>query len=92
MRHYAAKGCGISRIKGELARRGIEKELWDEALEEMPETDGIIDKLLKQKLKDPADKKQVDKAVSALYRRGYSGDEIRRALSRYADESVFDDE
>ena len=51
VRHYAAKGYGKRRITEELYRRGIAKELWDEALEEMPQQDEAIDRLLRNKLK-----------------------------------------
>ena len=32
VRHYAAKGYGPGRIRNEFYRRGIPKELWDDAL------------------------------------------------------------
>ena len=34
VRHYSAKGYGKSRVQQELYRHGIEKELWEEALEQ----------------------------------------------------------
>ena len=37
VRHYAAKGYGAGRIRSELYRRGIPRELWDDALQELPE-------------------------------------------------------
>ena len=37
VRHYAAKGYGPGRIRSELSRRGIDRELWAGAFEEMPE-------------------------------------------------------
>ena len=37
VRHYAAKGYGKRRICDELYRRGIDRELWDAALAELPE-------------------------------------------------------
>lgn len=82
VRHYAAKGYGEGRIKSELSRRGIAKYLWDEALENMPETESKIDKFIASRLKDPDDREQIKKISNALFRRGYSWDEIRAALSR----------
>lgn len=82
-RHYAAKGYGAGRVRSELSRRGVGRELWDEAVDNMPETDGKIDKFISSRLKDPDDRDQVRKISSALYRRGYSWDEIRSALRRY---------
>ena len=37
VRHYAAKGYGAGRIRSELYRRGIPRELWDDALALLPE-------------------------------------------------------
>ena len=42
VRHYAAKGYGASRIKQELRRHGVSRELWDEAMEQMPEQDEYL--------------------------------------------------
>lgn len=82
-RHYGNKGYGAGRVRSELYRRGVEKDLWDEAVEQMPVSDEKIDKLIASKLKDPEDREQVRKVSASLYRRGYSWDEIRSALRRY---------
>lgn len=82
-RHYAAKGYGGMRVRSELARRGIARDLWEDALEEMGEPDEDIDRFLRAKLKDPEDREQVRKVSAALYRRGFSWDEIRSALNRF---------
>lgn len=82
-RHYANKGYGAGRVRSELYRRGVEKDLWDEAVENMPASDEKLDKLISSKLKDPKDRDQVRKVSASLYRRGYSWDEIRSALRRY---------
>lgn len=82
-RHYAAKGYGAGRVRAELSRRGVSRELWDEALDNMPEPDSKIDKFIASRLKDPDDREQVRKVSASLYRRGYSWEEIRSALGRY---------
>ncbi len=82
VRHYAAKGYGLSRVKGELLRRGISRELAECALEEMPEQDNKIDKFISVRLKNPDDKDEIKKISAALYRRGYSWAEIRSAFNR----------
>ena len=51
VRHYAAKGYGAGRIRSELYRRGIPRELWDDALQELPEQDDQIDTLLRRRLR-----------------------------------------
>ena len=87
-RHYAAMGYGPGRVRTELKRRGVPKDLWDEALDEMPEGTDTIDRLLAAKLRgrDASDRKERDKAAAALFRKGYSWDAIRAALNRYGAE------
>ncbi len=82
VRHYAKKGYGAKRITSELYRRGIDRELWDDALREMPEAEAEIDRFLHSRLKDPNDPDEVRRISAALFRRGYSWEEIRSALGR----------
>lgn len=89
VRHYAAKGYGVSRIKQELRRHGIDRELWDEALEEMPEQDDHIDRFLRSRLTDPEDRAQVKKVSDALFRRGYSWEQIKHALNNFNSQEDF---
>lgn len=83
-RHYAAKGYGAGRIRTELRRRGVERELWDEALENRPDGQEKLDKFIASRLRDPEDREQVRKLSAALFRRGWSWEEIRSALRRYS--------
>lgn len=83
VRHYSKKGYGLSRVKAELKRHGIPDELFDEALEEMPSSDTFIDDYIAEHLSDPSDKKAVKKTTDALFRRGFSWEDIRAALNRY---------
>jgi regulatory protein len=82
-RHYAAKGYGAGRVRAELGRRGISRELWENALSSMPENDNKIDRFISARLTDPDDRDAVRKISQALFRRGYSWDEIRSALERH---------
>jgi regulatory protein len=84
VRHYAKKGYGEGRIKNELSRRGIPKELWEEALSEKPESDDTLDRLIASRLKgETPDKKELKKLTDMLLRRGFSWSEIKSALGRY---------
>jgi regulatory protein len=86
----AAHGYGISRAKQVLYEKKIPKELWNAALEDFPDQTEHILKFLELKIADPADQKQVKRAVDALLRRGHSYGEVRRALSRMtADADYF---
>ena len=83
VRHYAAKGFGPGRIRNELYRRGVPRELWEAALEELPEQDDEIDRLLRRKLRgDVTDRDAVRKATDYLYRRGFRYEDIRAAVER----------
>ena len=82
VRHYAAKGYGEGRIRQELMRRGVPRDLWEDALEQMPEDTSKLDRLVASKLRDPGDRDTVRKLSASLYRRGYSSEEIRAALER----------
>lgn len=87
VRHYSGKGYGLQRVKSELYRRGIAKTMWDEALSEMPDMGDAVYRLLCNKLRcDDPDRAQMKKATDALYRRGYSWDEIRAAVNRFNEE------
>ena len=84
VRHYASKGYGAQKIKSELYRHGVPKTLWDGALEEMPDTDDKAYELLCRKLRGTEpDRAELKKATDALFRRGFSWDEIKAAVNRY---------
>lgn len=83
VRHYAAKGYGRRRIRDELYRRGINREFWDGALAELPETDDAVDRLLSVRLRGAVSPEALQRAQSYLLRRGYSWDEVCAATERY---------
>lgn len=83
VRHYAAKGYGRKRLEVELYRRELPRELWEEALEEMPDTGAQLDALVRKRLGDATpDRKEVGRLASSLMRRGYSWEEVRAAIAR----------
>ena len=90
VRHYAAKGYGRRRVQQELQRRGIPRELWDEALAQMPEQDDTLDRLLAARLRGAEldDRAALKKATDALARRGYGWEEIAEAVERLKGEYV----
>ena len=84
VRSACLRGYGAARAKSILYAKGIPKELWDEALEELPEMDGAIDTFLRRKLDGRTlDAKQIKKTVDALLRRGHSYHDIQAGLRRY---------
>ena len=88
VRHYAASGYGPGRIRMELRRRGVPPELWEDAMMEFPGGNETIDRLLAARLrgKDLSDRKERDKAANALFRKGYSWEDIRAAMERLREE------
>ena len=86
-RHYAAGGYGPGRVRQELQKRGIPRELWDDALFQLPDSAAAIDGFLKKKLggRTP-DRAMLKKLSDALLRRGFSWNDIRPALNRLGGE------
>ena len=83
VRHYSAKGYGVRKLRDELYRRGVPRDLWDAALEQAGSPDGAIDAFIAKKLagKTP-DKTELKKISDALARRGYRWEDISAALRR----------
>lgn len=82
-RHCASRGYGAQKLKAELIRRGVSREFWDEALKNLEDGgDDALDALIRRKLRDPGDKNELRKLSAALYRRGYSLEQIRSAMQR----------
>lgn len=92
VRRYSGAGYGPGRIRGEFTRRGIPRELWDEALADLPEGTENIDRALAAKLRgrDISDRREREKAAAALFRKGYSWEDIRAALARYGQPDEYD--
>lgn len=86
VRHYAAKGYGVRKLRDELYRRGVSRDLWEEAMEEAENSASAIDAFLEKKLRGSRDQKELKKASDALARRGYTWSEINEALRRYGAE------
>ena len=86
-RHYSAKGFGIRKIRDELYRRGVPRDLWDEALKQAGSPDKAIDCFIEKKLAGKqVDRKELKKVSDALARRGFQWNDISAALRRYGAE------
>ena len=83
VRHYGQMGYGPARVREKLREKGVPRELWEEALEELPEAAGQIDAFLAGKLRgrepDPKERRRLS---NALLRRGFSWPEIQEAWQR----------
>ena len=84
VRSGTAKGYGAARIRQMLYAKHIPRELWDEALAELPEQDDAIDAFLQKRFRGrQPDRTEIRRAADALLRRGHAWGDIRRALERY---------
>ena len=93
VRNGLSRGYGASRIRQMLYEKGIPKELWEDALSDLPPQDDAIDAFLQRRFRGrKPDRAECKRATDALLRRGHSWNDIRRALERYApDEEFYED-
>jgi regulatory protein len=81
VRYYTSRGCGKRRIKEELYRRGISRELVERALETLPDFTDEIRALIEKKLRgEELTPERKQKITAFLIRRGFGYDEIRAAF------------
>lgn len=93
VRTGAARGYGAARVRQMLYEKRIPKELWDEALEQMPDQKDAIDAFLQRRFRGKIpDRDECRRATDALLRRGHSWNDIRQALNRYAPDEEFFEE
>lgn len=86
VRHYGGMGYGPARVKEKLYEKGVPRELWEEALEELPENEGQIDAFLRTKLRGRTpDEKEKRRLTNALLRRGFGWGEVKAAWGRLGD-------
>ena len=82
VRHYSASGYGEARLRDELRRRGVPRELWDEALSEAPPPAETIERVIAARTKGCAvDEGERKKLSALLLRRGFAWGDVKRALA-----------
>ncbi len=83
VRHYGGMGYGPARVREKLCEKGVPRELWEEALEELPEDGGRIDAFLASRLRGRTpDEKEKRRLTYALLRRGFPWGEVKAAWQR----------
>ncbi len=83
VRHYSAQSYGEARIRDELFRRGVPRELWDEALQTAPEAQELIEKYVLSKMKGKTlDSKGYKRLCDALLRRGFRWGDVKAVMTR----------
>ena len=82
VRHCAGLGYGPARIREKLREKGVPRELWDEALDQAPDSAWQIDRFLAAKLRGRApEEAEKRRLTSALLRRGFAWGDVREAWS-----------
>ncbi len=91
VRHYAESGYGPARWRDELRRHGIERELWEEALDSAPPMEEIIERFLHSRWKGRTpDEKELKRTADALLRRGFSWGDVSVALKGFTENFAED--
>ncbi len=84
VRHYSQKGCGEHKLRDELYRRGVPRDLWEDALAQAADHADAIDAFVRKRLTGKtSDRKELKKVSDALARRGYGWEDISAALRRF---------
>lgn len=87
VRHYAQLGYGPARVREKLYEKGVPRELWEEALEELPAGGGQLEEFLRSKLRGRVpDEKEKRRLTNALLRRGFPWGEVKAAWRRLGEE------
>ena len=87
VRHYAAMGYGAGRVRQELFRRGVPRELWDATMEQLPPPEEAVERFIRIKLKGiTLDRVTAKKLSDALLRRGFSWNDIRPVLNKMGED------
>jgi Uncharacterized protein conserved in bacteria len=84
------KGFSASRARQELLRKGIDRELAEEILEEAaPDPVEKIKELIRKKYRmDAEDERTCRRSIAGLQRMGYRWDDIRTAMNQIEDEEA----
>ena len=82
-RHCADLGYGPARVREKLYEKGVPRELWEDALAQLPEPDVQIDRFLESKLRGRLpEEKEKKRLTDALLRRGFSWGDVKDAWNR----------
>ena len=89
VRHYGGMGYGEAKIRDELYRRGVPRELWADALSKSADTKETILRVIAQKTKGRAlDEKGRRRLSDMLLRRGFAWRDVRAALAEIGENTT----
>ena len=91
-RHYGEMGYGPQRVRDKLYEKGVPRELWEDALDQLPDNGEQIDRFLQSKLRGRTpEEKEKKRLTDALLRRGYSWSDVKAAWNRMGTAVVEDE-
>ena len=91
VRHCAQLGYGPARIRDKLYEKGVPRELWEDALDTLPDQSEDVDRFLRSKLRgELPDEKEKKRLTDALLRRGFSWGDVKAAWNRLGSETWED--
>ena len=83
VRHYGNLGYGPAYVRQKLYEKGIPRELWDEAMDALPNSAEHIGRFLERKLQGRLpDEKEKKRLTDALLRRGFSWSDVKAGWNR----------
>jgi regulatory protein len=86
--HCARQGYGPQRVREKLREKGVPRELWDDALDTLPDPAEQIDLFLASKLRGRApEEKEKKRLTDALLRRGFGWGDVKAAWRRLGEET-----
>ena len=89
--HCARQGYGPARVREKLYEKGVPRELWDDALDTLPDSAEAVDRFLAGKLHGRApEEKEKKRLTDALLRRGFSWGDVKAAWARLGEETWKD--
>ena len=80
VRHYGGMGYGEAKIRDELYRRGVPRELWEDALSQSP-----IAQKTKGRVLDEKGRKRLS---DMLLRRGFAWRDVRAAIAQISENAT----
>ena len=91
VRHYGNLGYGAAYVRQKLYEKGIPRELWDEAMDALPDAAEHIGLFLESKLHGRLpDEKEKKRLTDALLRRGFSWGDVKGAWNQLGSDTWED--
>lgn len=91
VRHYGQLGYGPAYVRQKLYEKGVPRELWDEALDALPDSAEHIGRFLESKLHGRMpDEKEKKRLTDALLRRGFSWNDVKSGWNALGSETWED--